>query len=386
MRVLPHEIKNNNFYCSLGYIEQLCSNLKFYIDRAREGYGNQPLKVRFSGIKEFMTSLFFIDWKNILESEYFIFEIDGIDGIECNQQEYKARTDLSFLFKGEVRIFHIRAGLTDQMRYYLSSKIITENSRFFPYYDDIYITKNKIFNGLELEKIIAENIQSRCFSSIFSPALIRNNFKGIASVNDLYDAGFCEVISICQTMYEFSKIQKGTRMLLLEGSEDMLKNIYGRVQYFNYLGGFGKKEFNKKYLKFPDFDTPQNIDLARDMCENDAVVIHIRRGDFVRYGYEVDIKHYQEALEKLKTMSEYYLKKFYIFSDDILWCRKHIDEFGFSIFPDSEIIFVDHNKYEESYRDMQLMFLGKVIIGGRSGFVKIVAYSSERVEKFIMVE
>ena len=49
-----------------------------------------------------------------------------------------------------------------------------------------------------------------------------------------------------------------------------------------------------------------------------------------------------------------------------------------------EIVFIDHNKYENSFRDMQLMTYSKVIInGGNSGFSRLAAVYSDRCEMFI---
>lgn len=71
----------------------------------------------------------------------------------------------------------------------------------------------------------------------------------------------------------------------------------------------------------------KNIDLYRDICMNESVCISIRRGDFLNKensksfavcNKEYYIKAQEIMIEKIKN------PKFFIFSDDIEWCRKNI--------------------------------------------------------------
>ena len=47
---------------------------------------------------------------------------------------------------------------------------------------------------------------------------------------------------------------------------------------------------------------------------------------------------------------------------------------------DCEVCFVDSNKYDESYRDIQFMSLGKIIIAGESHFSRIAILYSKNWE------
>lgn len=107
-------------------------------------------------------------------------------------------------------------------------------------------------------------------------------------------------------------------------------------------------------------------DIARSIYgENDhseCVAVHIRRGDYLNHPNHFPIptsKYYQEAVSRLRKNGTV----FYMFSDDIDWCRSHLDYFGLT---SDETVFVDDSKatpvevvdrVEEptDWRDMWLM-------------------------------
>lgn len=137
------------------------------------------------------------------------------------------------------------------------------------------------------------------------------------------------------------------------------------------------------YIEFPAFDE-KNQGIADKMLSCDAVVIHIRLGDFVSAGYDVDNDYYAESISKLSAVSEYTDKKYFVFSDNIPYVKQHASEYGFDLLGNSEIVYIDHNKDEESYRDLQLMTLAKIIIASGSGLVRMAAVMSKRCEQVFL--
>jgi len=109
----------------------------------------------------------------------------------------------------------------------------------------------------------------------------------------------------------------------------------------------------------------------------------VRRGDFITVGCVINDDYYKKAAEKLLAIPDYPNKRFFIFSDDIPWCRKNVSELGFDLFPDADITFIDFNKGENSFRDMQLMSHGKIIISSNSGFPQMAAMLAEQCEVFM---
>lgn len=88
-----------------------------------------------------------------------------------------------------------------------------------------------------------------------------------------------------------------------------------------------------------------NKEYLKRINPNDTF-IHVRRGDYLNeIGYRniCTTRYYQEAIKYLK----YKNGNFYIFSDDIEWCKKNIKG--------DNIEYIDINKGKNSYLDLYLM-------------------------------
>jgi hypothetical protein len=99
-----------------------------------------------------------------------------------------------------------------------------------------------------------------------------------------------------------------------------------------------KKTFSDSYLA--------------NMREKNSVAIHIRRGDYIsdtdyskRYADLFLSGYYKRAIEFM--MQQLVNPVFYVFSDDIEWCKENL------IFPDIRIIYIENT--EDSVHDFSLM-------------------------------
>lgn len=68
--------------------------------------------------------------------------------------------------------------------------------------------------------------------------------------------------------------------------------------------------------------------LARDIDHSMSVCVHVRRTDFLRQGPKSPIAfvgtgYYRRGAERI--LDEYPSARFFVFSDDIDWCRQHLD-------------------------------------------------------------
>ena len=73
-------------------------------------------------------------------------------------------------------------------------------------------------------------------------------------------------------------------------------------------------------------------------------------------------EYYTNAIKKMNEITNPVL--YVIFSDDIQWCKENIrNQVG-----NREVVFVDWNKGEQSFRDIQLMTLCKHNIIANSSF------------------
>lgn len=121
------------------------------------------------------------------------------------------------------------------------------------------------------------------------------------------------------------------------------KYIYGYFQsekYFDNIKDIIKRDFTLWNILDND-----NKRILNDIKNNNSVSIHIRRGDYLKIADTQSIctlLYYQRAIEKICSIIE--KPKFYIFSNDISWCKKNLDI--------KNAIFIGHNKGINSYKDM----------------------------------
>ncbi len=100
---------------------------------------------------------------------------------------------------------------------------------------------------------------------------------------------------------------------------------------------------------YRDFCFPEaserNRMIAQEMSKSTSVSIHVRRGDYLGGFPVMDEAYYEPSMS-------YFLRKynqvhFYVFSNDIPWCRDHLFA--------KQITFVDWNNGKDSPFDMWLM-------------------------------
>lgn len=143
-------------------------------------------------------------------------------------------------------------------------------------------------------------------------------------------------------------------------------NVYQRYNDNTFIGhsfafkykGFGIERIDKEIrdaFQFPPITDKENLDMLSIIHAVESVSIHVRRSDalfIVDYCY----KHgfFKRAIRFIKK----YVKnpEFFFFCDpySIEWCKKNDRIFGLD-FNKDKVHFIDWNKEENSFRDMQLM-------------------------------
>jgi len=381
------DIRENDFYIPWGYAEKLCGDLRFYVERAKNGCGNTPIKICFSDRQELIKSMFLVDWSHILENERYILEV-GKSWVDI-QENYVTRTNLEFLFQSNVKIVVMQSGLCDQIFRYLLAQYLYDGTEYDIYYDDTYFVRKIVFNGFEIDKVLKTPLRrDRLLSYVFSPMLLEQNFingVGLQIADVLYEAGLENISVLCNDEVRNKEVKKA-KSILLQGYAcyDAARLATNSLQYVNLCpAAVPAPDLLKKHIKFPEFEEQRNIQIASKMQVSEAVVLHVRRGDFAAFNRVVSSEFYFESLKKINNISKYKNKKIYVFSDDILWCKEHKEELGLCLNPNTEVCFVDHNKGENSYRDVQLMSYGKVIIGSDCGFVRLAILMAKNLEVFM---
>lgn len=393
---------DRGYICTIREADTLCSSLPFYLERAKRGKGSSPVAVKYETLDEFYDSLYYVDYSDILENEKFVLTVGEN---KCEIQNYSAKCDLSFLFGENVKIISIGNGFNDQINFYNFAKVLQNEFDSTIYFDDIFTiisSAGSHFANIELHRVVKENIQSMFLSNFFSEKLIRylgEHQHGFATLpHNLNECGFADITAYGASGSVFENA-KCNRILIKDFTPTYLANNLDRIHslkcsyyyFYTHIYDFYSDKCRNvgEYLSFPSFDDDVNIEYERLMQSCDAVVIHFRRGDYIQFTMGgncvddtnyTDFNFYIEAISRLQTINDYPNKKYFIFSDDIIWVQKHTKEVGLDLIGDAPIYYIDHNVYSESYKDMQLMMSGKIMIVSQSGFAINAAFLSGRCE------
>ncbi len=199
--------------------------------------------------------------------------------------------------------------------------------------------KEVTHNGYELERIFGVNGK-------YASALEKRKWKLISKLLYLFFGKPYKEKPSQQYLYnpKVSKIRNG-----------FLKGYWQTEKYFSQI----ELELRKKFI-FPKLEGKGNIDVAQKIIANKSVSLHIRRGDYLFGGRDcsLSINYYQKAIDYINKHVDN--PCFFIFSDNIEWARENIKIINAN--------YIDWNKKNESYVDMQLMSMCSHNIIANSSF------------------
>ena len=119
---------------------------------------------------------------------------------------------------------------------------------------------------------------------------------------------------------------------------------------------------------FPDFTDEKNREMATFLDGCNSVAIHARRGDMLGCNsYCYKFGYFKRAVKHIRKYVEHPVFVFFCDPGSVAWCKQNAEIFGLD-FEKDEVRFVDWNKGEESFRDMQLMGYCKHAIITNSSF------------------
>ena len=287
-------------------------------------------------------------------------------------------------------ITFLNGGLANQTFQYIFYRFLqlSRGSAEGVYMDDSFFYTHRIHNGYELEKVfgVKPALLSGLFDDDVWAEMIEQKKAGRSIPQQLLDMGEpINVLTESDTLQEFNPYSgevytaKGgcnrfhPRLAELEG--EWYLHFYGlNTGYFLQF-----RDVLKEELSFKPFTEPQNIDIQARLLSEDSICLHVRRGDFVDIGRAVEPKYYREALEKLLEGHSGALLA--VFSDDLGWCRDHADELGISLA--DKVLYVEGNRGESSFRDLQLMSLCRGMVITDSSFCMLAALLNDRLTRFV---
>lgn len=139
-----------------------------------------------------------------------------------------------------------------------------------------------------------------------------------------------------------------------------LEGYWQSEKYFQSV----EKEIRNLY-NFPEIEDDINIYLKKEIQDSNSISLHIRRGDYLdtknapKHGNICTKQYYENAIDYMEKHVDN--PAFFVFTDDPEWAKREYQD-------KKNIVFVDNNHGENSYRDMQLMSLCKHNIIANSSF------------------
>lgn len=135
----------------------------------------------------------------------------------------------------------------------------------------------------------------------------------------------------------------------------------------------------KKTFVFPELVGSKNKVISDEIRLTNSVSVHVRRGDYLNspiLGGMVGPSYYRESIKLIYKTTEYPI--FYIFSDDIEWCKSELDV------AEKDCRYIDWNKGKLSFQDMCLMSLCKHNVIANSSFSWWPAYLNINEDKIVI--
>ena len=156
-----------------------------------------------------------------------------------------------------------------------------------------------------------------------------------------------------------------------------------------YLDGYWQSEKNfkdneviiRKEFTIKSPPDSQNIKIANEIRNTEAVCIHIRRGDYVSNPKAnqliglCPLDYYYRSIDYILSKVE--KPHFFIFSDDPDWTRQHL-------IIDAPTTYVCNNSSDKNYEDLRLMTYCRHFIIANSSFSWWGAWLSPNVQKIVI--
>lgn len=176
-----------------------------------------------------------------------------------------------------------------------------------------------------------------------------------------------------------STLFKESSFKYLSEFERLTGNIVldGYWQSYKYFEPY--METIRRTFAFPKDIKPANQAILAKMKASDSVLLHVRRGDYnTKRGREfhglVSIEYYEKAIKDITKKIKQ--PTFFIFSDEIDWCKKHLKT-------DYPTEYIDSNGPNNGVEDMQLMSGCKHAIIANSSFSWWSAWLNTSANKII---
>lgn len=240
----------------------------------------------------------------------------------------------------------LKGGLGNQMFQYAFYLIRAQNQNSNVIYDTTWFLHNQCHNGYELFKVFGipeSNSNKRYY-----------------------------LLKILQHLQRLGLVPYGVK--IIEDTMPSKHFISFELSDTNYFDGYWQaakyydryKNLIRKAFKFDIRKLSDSSIRILDLIKNSEypVSLHIRRGDYLHpkyrglYGDICTSEYYEKAIGRV--ISDNPRANFFVFSDDVIWVKNNIKL--------PNVLYVDHNKDQDSWQDMYLMSKCKDNVIANSSF------------------
>lgn len=216
----------------------------------------------------------------------------------------------------------------------------------------VYITQALRNEGLDIRNIRGD---------FELPSATRNvNMREIYQPNlreRLIDTRFGELFKRTYRLLRAKHfIERDSRreQIFYKGKDSVFTGQWLALKLRNSGIDFIKDEIAETF-RFPEFKDEKNLNMSAFLHQNNSVAIHARRGDMLGInGYCYKYGYFRRAVRYIKNHIANPVFVFFCDPGSVEWCRQNSDIFNLDFNKDN-VYFVDWNKGENSYMDMQLM-------------------------------
>lgn len=286
-----------------------------------------------------------------------------------------------------MKIQYLNGGLANQVFQYIFMRYLELHSVDGEpvYLDDSFFFVNDVHNGYELEKLFGlhPNLLSQYFDEDVWQYMIEKKKQGISICQSIKDFDM-EIEMITGVSDYASHNPFDGKVTLINGNEfhPEITQLPGNIYYHGYWickdWMYSDYELFRRELSLPPISDDKNKAYAAQILAGPSVSIHIRRGDFVTCNMLLDNAYYRDAVQSaLLTLPD---ATFFVFSDDLQWCREHTEEVGLNLC--KKVVYVEGNTKEKSYIDMQLMGYCEAMIICNSSFSYLAGLLSDHVKHY----
>lgn len=266
-----------------------------------------------------------------------------------------------------MKIVKILGGLGNQMfQYALFVALQKEFPQEQVLVDCSYFKTYHVHTGLELNRVFGVELPQASFHQLLKVTWPVKSFKLSRAMRKILPPRKTECLEAKDYTYNAHVFDCG--------------NMYydGYWQNYKYFDKYRDKILQLFQFKLKLNECSSNI--LPELAAKNSVSIHVRRGDYLKaknYAGLCGLEYYKMAIEYINRNVQD--AAFYIFSDDMEWCREKISP----MLAGHKFTYIDWNKGADSPIDMMLMSQCSHNIIANSSFSWWAAYLNDNTGKII---